>query len=114
VCSAATIDPPVGSPSPTSPAYTIQLNGYDDVQVDGSASSDPDNAVACGLNQALFYQWTLLYAPAGSTAMWATGNTTTTMAAPTLNTDLDGTYDVQLVVSDGTFLSAPMTIRIQR
>lgn len=115
VCSAATITPSIASgPSPTSPNYTIQLNGFASVQLDGSGSFDPDNLAGCALNQALFYQWSLLTAPVGSQAAWSIGGATTNMVAPTFNTDLPGTYQVELLVSDGTHLSSPLIIQIQR
>ena len=71
------------------------------VQLDGSASSDPG-----GLT--LSYQWTIVSAPAGSTATLS-GATT---AKPTIVVDRVGSFNFQLVVSNGTYSSAPATVTI--
>lgn len=69
--------------------------------LDGSASSDVDG-------NSLVYQWSVTFAPSGSTA--ALVNPTT--VNPTLTLDKFGTYVVQLVVNDGTKNSAPDTMTI--
>ncbi|MDD5711516.1 MAG: PKD domain-containing protein, partial [Smithellaceae bacterium] len=69
------------------------------VQLDGSASSDPDG-------DAITYKWTIVSQPGSATL---TGDTT---AAPSFTPDKDGTYTLQLVVSDGETASAPDTVII--
>ncbi len=64
------------------------------VHLDGTGSSDPDG-------DALTFQWTLTNKPATSTAT-LTGATT---ALPTFVLDTAGTYQIQLVVSDGNLTS---------
>ena len=71
------------------------------ITLDGSASSDVDG-------NALTYQWTLVSAPAGSTAALVNRTTVT----PTLVLDVFGSYVVQLVVNDGSVSSAPDTMTI--
>ena len=69
--------------------------------LDGSASFDADGDV-------LTYAWSLISAPAGSTAVLSDGTT----VSPSVVTDVAGTYVVQLVVNDGTEDSAPDTVSI--
>lgn len=64
------------------------------VHLDGTGSSDPDG-------DALTFAWTLTSKPATSTAT-LTGATT---ALPTFVLDKAGTYQIQLVVSDGNLTS---------
>ncbi len=64
-------------------------------QLDGSNSSDPDG-------NPLTFSWTITAQPAGSTASLSDP----TAVAPTLVADLDGTYQIQLIVNDGTLSSA--------
>ena len=66
------------------------------VQLDGSASQDPDQ-------DALTFLWTLTVVPPGSTAVLSDP----TVPNPTFVADLDGRYTVTLVVNDGTVDSAP-------
>lgn len=64
------------------------------VHLDGTGSSDPDG-------DALTFQWTLTNKPATSNATLS-GATT---ALPTFVLDVAGTYQIQLVVSDGNLTS---------
>ncbi len=69
--------------------------------LDGSASSDVDG-------NSLTYHWSIMSAPAGSTAVLANSATVT----PTLTVDVFGMYVVQLIVNDGTANSTPDTVTI--
>jgi F0F1-type ATP synthase epsilon subunit len=71
------------------------------VTLDGSASSDPDG-------DPLTYAWTLITVPDGSTAVLSDA----TVVGPTFVADLAGSYVAELVVSDGTFDSAPDRVTI--
>ncbi|MEM9378911.1 MAG: Ig-like domain-containing protein [Planctomycetota bacterium] len=71
------------------------------VLLDGFGSTDPDD-------DALQYEWTLLSAPAGSTAALAGAST----AAPSLTPDIEGDYLVQLVVSDSFAFSEPANVTV--
>ncbi len=71
------------------------------VQLDGSASKDPDG-------NALRYQWALTVKPTGSKA--ALSNAATMMAS--FIADIAGQYVVQLIVNDGMVNSAPDTVTI--
>jgi hypothetical protein len=73
----------------------------DSVALDGSASSDPDGDM-------LTYAWSLVGQPDGSTVVLSDAD----VARPTLPTDVDGMYTVQLTVSDGELESAPDTVII--
>jgi chitinase len=77
------------------------VNATDEVTLDGSGSFDPNGDV-------ITYAWTLSSKPEGSTAT-LTGATT---VSPTFTADLDGSYVVSLVVSDGTLTSAPDTVTV--
>jgi len=70
------------------------------VFLDGSASSDPND-------DQLTYGWTLIEKPEGSTASLTDADT----ATPSFVADLDGEYEVMLVVSDG-ILSDDDTVEI--
>jgi hypothetical protein len=72
-------------------------------QLDGSASSDPDNGPA-----ALTYLWSLITRPSGSLATLS-GNTT---VKPTFKADKAGEYVAQLIVNDGAESSVADTVRI--
>ena len=72
------------------------------VMLDGTGSSDPD------LDQ-LTYQWTLSVKPANSDAVLQSAAT----ANPTFVADVSGTYQVDLVVSDGQASSAPDTVVVR-
>jgi len=77
------------------------VNTGTSVILDGSGSSDPENA-------ALTYSWTLIKQPAGSTASLSSVDTQSTQLTP----DRDGDYLVQLVVNDGIDDSAPDIVRV--
>jgi PKD repeat protein len=76
------------------------------VQLDAALSSDADNTAACGLSQTLLYDWTLLVAPAGSTAALSTRDART----PWLALDRSGEYRVRLQVEDSTGLVSRETV----
>ena len=71
------------------------------VQLDGSASSDPDG-------DSLTYEWTMFQRPTGSLAQLNNPKTVN----PTLVLDAVGEYRISLVVRDGIEASAPATITI--
>lgn len=79
-------------------------NQQQDIVLDGSASTDPDNGTACGLGQNLFYQWTLMSEPpqtaggnnSGASLRTADGSSTL------LRVRLNGEHKVRLIVSDST------------
>lgn len=77
---------------------TVALNAT--VQLDGSASNDPDG-------DALTYAWTLTTRPATSQSTLAGPAT----SGPTFTADAPGTYVAQLIVSDGA-LQASDTVTI--
>ncbi|PLX90143.1 MAG: hypothetical protein C0619_09995, partial [Desulfuromonas sp.] len=66
------------------------------VTLDGSGSSDPDDA------DSLTYKWTFTSKPIGSTAALSDATT----EKPTFTADLDGSYILNLVVNDGSVDSA--------
>lgn len=75
------------------PDQTVALGSL--VQLDGSASSDPDG-------DALSYAWALTSLPASSTATLSNA----TSGSPTFVVDRPGNYVVSLTVSDGVIASA--------
>lgn len=66
------------------------------VQLDGSASSDPDG-------DAITYAWGAYSLPAGSAAELNDDS----VIAPSFTTDVDGAYTYSLIVSDGLAESSP-------
>lgn len=71
------------------------------VTIDGSRSTDVDG-------QPITYRWSLLSAPAGSTAVLSDPSA----VRPTFVADQAGTYVAQLTVNDGAVDSAPDTVTI--
>ena len=94
--------PTSGALSDDRPAMTVGVGQT--VRLDGTASWDPN----VQLGAALTYTWTLVQRPAGSAAALAAP----TSARPTFVADLAGVYVARLVVTSGTFSSAPREIRI--
>ncbi len=92
---ASTDDPPVADAGPDQSVSTGDL-----VNLDASASFDPENAV-------LTYSWTLAR-PAGSSATLANANT----ATPSFTADVIGNFVATLVVNDGGQDSAPASVVI--
>jgi hypothetical protein len=88
--------PPPPPPAPTNAAPTVRPGGNQSVlagatvQLDGSASTDPDG-------NPLTYRWTLLAKPIGSHAQLSGPAS----ARPSFVADLTGTYTAALVVNDG-------------
>lgn len=80
--------PPVSPHSVAGNDQTVQTHTV--VQLDGSGSNDP-------LNRPLSYHWSIAGAPAGSTATIADPLAVRTTITP----DLDGTYNILLVVTAG-------------
>src|SRR5512140_232670 len=97
------VTPQACAPAGAAPIASTPSNMAVDVgtiaALDGSTSSDPSGSP-------LAYAWTMVAKPAGSAAALA-GATT---AQPTFTADMAGTYQVQLVVSNGTLASAPATV----
>lgn len=88
-------EPPVASAT----AVPIVVVG-DQVTLNGSGSSDPDD-------DALSYLWTL-GTPAGSTAVLSDETT----VSPTFVADLEGSYEATLVVNDGQVDSNPASVTV--
>lgn len=87
----ALLTPPIADAGETRsvlPGQTIIL--------DGRASTDPDG-------DPLSYAWSLEQKPVGSTSLLSGADT----SMPTLVPDIDGSYRVQLKVTDGIFESLP-------
>jgi len=88
--------PPVANAGPD---QTVEVGNL--AQLDGSASSDPDN-------DPLDYSWQITTRPAGSTALLS-GATTYN---PRFTPDVEGAFVVELRVSDGDEISSPDAVRI--
>jgi len=103
-CSGVADDPALCTPvnhRPIAQAGTAQtLPVGRSVQLDGTASTDPDG-------QLLTFAWTLLSKPTNSAASLTNANT----ATPTFTIDKAGNYTAQLTVSDGS-LSSTATVTI--
>jgi hypothetical protein len=96
------VDISVGNTMPVAAAGVDQrINVGATVTLDGSGSTDVDGDL-------LTYMWSLTSVPDGSTAALSGAAAVT----PTFVADLPGTYIAQLIVSDGSVLSAADTVRI--
>ena len=78
-----------------------EVNAGDAVQLDASASHDPDA-------DPLTYRWSILSAPQGSMAVISDS----AAPSPVFTADKSGTYIVQLIVNDGELDSIPDTCTI--
>ena len=83
-------DPPIADAGDDENGSTGQV-----VTLDGSDSFDPDG-------DTITYAWTIVSAPAGSTAALSAATT----SAPTFTPDRNGVYRFELTVSDGTATSS--------
>ncbi|WP_299596080.1 PKD domain-containing protein [uncultured Microbulbifer sp.] len=72
------------------------------VTLDGSSSTDSDG-------DALTYQWSFLSLPSGSSAEF----NDSTVESPSFIADQVGTYEIQLVVNDGSASSTPDTVIVK-
>ena len=89
-------NPPVANAGPDQTALQGNV-----IPLNGSSSSDID-----GDN--LTYNWTFISFPTGSTAALSDP----LIVNPNFTADLFGTYEIQLIVNDGTVNSAPDTVTI--
>jgi hypothetical protein len=72
------------------------------VTLDGTGSYDVNSA------DVLSYAWTIINQPSGSSAILSGADTN----SPTFTAEIDGMYDIGLVVSDGTFNSAEDVVTV--
>jgi hypothetical protein len=72
-----------------------------EVTLDGSGSSDADN-------DPITYTWTMRSKPTGSSASLSNPE----QEDPSFTADLEGTYEIELVVHDGTAAGTPATVTI--
>ncbi|VAW88355.1 hypothetical protein MNBD_GAMMA18-1488 [hydrothermal vent metagenome] len=97
-----TVQAALGNIAPT--ARIADLSGAtlnSTVQLDGTASSDPNN-------NTLSYRWRFLSRPTDSQAAFNNANA----AQPSFTADVSGDYRVQLIVNDGEFDSTPATATV--
>ncbi|MDY6793291.1 MAG: Ig-like domain-containing protein [Thermodesulfobacteriota bacterium] len=92
---------PVNDPPVANAGTDQSVNTGDTVNLDGTLSSDVD-----GNN--LNYQWSFVTLPSGSSAALSDP----AAANPTFTADVAGTYELQLVVNDGTVDSPPDMVTI--
>ena len=78
-----------------------QISAGDTITLYGSASKDPDG-------DPLSYHWQLLFRPAGSRAAIADPSAVNT----SFLVDVNGSYTVQLIVSDGKTTSKPAVVHV--
>ncbi len=97
---ASTIVSTTTTPAPVANAGSNQtVNVGANVVLNGAASTS-------GSGNPLTYSWTLTNRPSGSTAALAGANT----VAPTFTVDKNGSYQAQLIVTDGVQTSAPSNV----
>lgn len=110
--------------SGTAPNYTINavpnMPGRFDMQLDASASTDPDTLAPCNLAQPLSYKWEVISAPFGGSWSWQPGGggggtsiLQTTLVNPTIRLNSGGNYQLRLTASDGNLSSAPVLVTIK-
>ncbi|HEV8719169.1 MAG TPA: tandem-95 repeat protein [Candidatus Binatia bacterium] len=88
--------PPVANAGAPQTAFRGQS-----VTLNGTGSSDPEGAP-------LTYQWSIISQPSGSDSILSGANT----VAPIFMPLFLGDYNVQLIVTDGQFSSAPASVRV--
>ena len=83
-------------------------SGYTNIAValNGSASSDANPA------DTLTYHWSIVSKPTGSIASISPNDNSTTAATPDFVTDTEGSYQIQLIVNDGTVNSVADTVNL--
>ena len=87
---------PPANQAPVADAGTDQtVNVEDTVQLDGTGSYDPDG-------DPITYSWAFVSMPTDSTATLSGADT----ATPTFVADVEGTYEVELTVSDGELIDS--------
>jgi len=92
--------PPVGNRAPVADAGPDQsVKTSSTVQLDGTGSYDPDG-------DPITYSWAFVSKPTDSTASLSGADT----ATPSFVSDVDGTYEVQLTVSDGELSSTDSVV----
>ena len=92
-----------GNAAPTASAGADQqVAPGDAVQLDGTASADPEG-------DSITHRWSFASKPAASTAMLFDARAVN----PTFTADVMGDYEVELIVNDGLLDSAPDTVRIR-
>ncbi|MEL7536285.1 MAG: PKD domain-containing protein [Pseudomonadota bacterium] len=97
----AAIDPMTNTAPTASAGEDVTASLFEDVLLDGSASTDPDG-------DPISYQWSLVESPDGSTAaLIGAGN-----AMPIITPDVTGEYVIELVVNDGQIDSAPDRVSV--
>lgn len=113
--------------SGAAPSYSISavpnMPGRFDIQLDAGASFDPDNQAPCNMNQPQNYKWDVIAAPLDGSWSWQVngggggggGGTTgsSSLINPTLRLQSPGTYQVRLLISDGSNTSMPVYIQIK-